>query len=94
MTHVRYTEQRIASWRQRAKAETASARTSCRARTREELRRWPRQVACLRRCRKFLERAAGSKRDFFVPCAFERILFFSCLDEWFLLDYPRDKMVP
>ena len=64
--HRSYSAQEIEAWRELARNESAKDRVAPEP-ERRELKRWPHQVECLKRCQKFL--ANESQRDFFVEMA-------------------------
>ena len=61
MTHRRYTEEEMESWRNLARREVLLQQARAKAKP-----RWQHQVACLRSCQQFLN---ASGRDFFVQMA-------------------------
>ena len=63
--HRRYTSDEMELWRE--KAQLAQQEVSAANVPKQTWKRWPHQVECLKRCRRFLKHK--SKRDFFVQMA-------------------------
>ena len=64
--HRSYTAEEIKAWRELARNESVKERVAPEP-ERRELKRWPHQVECLKRCQQFLRNE--SEQDFFVEIA-------------------------
>eukprot|EP00438_Fugacium_kawagutii_P017900 Skav201917 [mRNA] locus=scaffold3992:189213:192371:+ [translate_table: standard] len=60
--HRQYTAEELVAWRMKARAQEEAVVVS-----KKTLKRWPHQVECLKKCRKFLQ--SRKKRNFFVQMA-------------------------